>query len=201
MPLDVLISLIGIAVAGAWTPGPNNALVASSGARFGIRRTIPHIVGIGVGFPIMIFCVAIGLGQLFQQSAVLREIIRYGGIILLLFVAWNIATAGDPTKNGKNTRPFSFIQAAGFQWINPKAWVMAIGISAQYVNADAPVFTALIVSAIFLVVGFGSASSWAMFGAVMQRWLGSSNRLRLFNFTMAALIVLSVLIIFFAELS
>ncbi len=201
MPLDVLLSLIGIAVAAAWTPGPNNALVASSGARFGIRRTIPHIIGIGVGFPIMIFCVAIGLGQIFQQSAVLREIIRYGGIVLLLFVAWNIARAGDPTKNGKNTRPFSFVQAAAFQWVNPKAWVMAIGISAQYVSSDAPVFTALIVSTVFLVVGFGSASSWAMFGAVMQHWLGSNNRLRIFNFTMAALIVLSVFIIFFAELA
>ena len=201
MPIDALISLIGIAMAAAWSPGPNNALVASSGARFGFRRTFPHVMGIGIGFPVMIFCIAIGLGQLFQQSILLREILRYGGIFVLLFVAWQIANAKGKAKKEQSGKPFSFLKGAAFQWINPKAWVMAIGISAQYVKPDALFTTALIVASVFLVVGFGSASSWTAFGAGMQRWLNTDNRLRIFNVTMAGLIVLSVLFIASAELA
>jgi len=201
MPFDALISLIGIAIAAAWTPGPNNALVANSGARFGFRRTLPHVAGIGVGFPFMIFCIAVGLGQLFQQSTFLREAVRIGGVIVLLFLAWQIATADQNTKKKQSAKPFSFLQAAAFQWVNPKAWVMAISISAQYVISDNLFATALTVSIVFLVVGFGSASSWTAFGVGMQRWLNTRNRLRLFNFTMAGLIVLSVLFIILAELS
>lgn len=201
MPLDVLISLIGIAMAAAWTPGPNNTLVANSAARFGFRRSIPHVTGIGLGFPFMIFCVAIGLGQLFQQSQFLREAVRIGGIFVLLFLAWQIATSSKKTKKLKSAKPFSFVQAAAFQWINPKAWVMAISISAQYVLPEALITTALTVAAVFLVVGFCSASSWAAFGVGMQRWLNTSIRLQVFNLVMAGLIVFSVVIIAFAELT
>lgn len=201
MPLDAFISLITLAIAAGWTPGPNNALVASSGARFGFRATLPHVTGIAVGFPVMIFLIAVGLGQVFQQSSVLREIVRIGGILVLLWVAWKIATASGSATDEKTGKPFRFIEAAAFQWINPKAWVMSIGISAQFVNPVTPVRSALIVSAVFFVVGFGSASSWTLFGTVMQRWLNTHNRLRIFNISMAALIVLSVFAIVFAELS
>ncbi|MBV1863721.1 MAG: LysE family translocator [Rhodobacteraceae bacterium] len=201
MPIDALISLIGIAMAAAWSPGPNNALVASSGARFGFRRTFPHVAGIGIGFPVMIFCIAIGLGQLFQQSTLLREILRFGGIFVLLFVAWQIANSAGKATKKQSGKPFSFLKGAAFQWVNPKAWVMAIGISAQYVKPDALFSTALIVASVFLIVGFGSASSWTAFGAGMQRWLNTDNRLRIFNVTMAGLIVLSVLFIASAELA
>ena len=200
MPPDTLISLIGLAVAAAWTPGPNNALVASSGARFGLRRTLPHIAGIGIGFPFMVFCIALGLGQLFQQSAVLREAVRIGGVVVLLWVAWKIATATGNARGEKSDRPFTFLESAAFQWINPKGWVMAISISAQFVSAAALLTSSAIVAAVFLVVGFGSATGWTLFGVAMQRWLNTSNRLRVFNVSMALLIVLSVALIVFAEL-
>ncbi len=195
MPTDALFSLIGLVMAAAWTPGPNNALVASSGARFGLRRTLPHIAGIGIGFPFMVFCIALGLGQLFQQSAMLREAVRLGGIIVLLWIAWKIATSNRGVNGANADRPFTFMQSAAFQWINPKAWVMAIGISAQFVNAAAPITSSAIVALVFLVIGFGSASSWTMFGVAMQNWLNTQNRLRVFNITMALLIVVSVVLI------
>lgn len=192
MTLDTFLSLISLAIGAAWTPGPNNVLVANSGARFGFRATLPHITGIGFGFPFMIFCVGAGLGQVFAQSALLREGLRIGGALVLIWVAWNIATARGAAQAGASKKPFTFVQAAAFQWINPKAWVMAIGISAQFVTPVAPLKTALIVSAVFVVVGFGSASTWALFGAALQNWLRVGNRLRVFNIMMALLIVLSV---------
>ncbi len=192
MSPDTFLSLFSLAIGAAWTPGPNNVLVANSGARFGFRASLPHIAGIGLGFPFMIFCVGAGLGQVFAQSALLREGLRIGGAIILLWVAWNIATARGAAKAGTSKKPFTFIQAAAFQWINPKAWVMAIGISAQFVIPAHPIQTALIVSMVFVMVGFGSASTWAFFGAALQNWLRIGNRLRVFNVSMALLIVLSV---------
>ncbi len=201
MSPDTLLSLISLAIGAAWTPGPNNVLVANSGARFGFRPTLPHIAGIGFGFPFMIFCLGAGLGQVFAQSALLREGLRIVGAIVLLWVAWNIASARGAAKVGAGEKPFTFLQGAAFQWINPKAWVMAIGISAQFVTPDSPFVTALIVAVVFVIVGFGSASTWAFFGAALQNWLRVGNRLRVFNLSMALLIVASVFFLFTENLT
>ena len=200
MPLETFLSLIGLAIAAAFTPGPNNTLVATSGARFGLRATLPHISGVGIGFPVMIFIIAMGLGQVFQQSALLREAVRLLGMLILLWLAWKIATSRGALGESQNARPFSFIQSAAFQWINPKAWVMAVGVTAQFVSAQAPLRSAIIVALVFVVAGFCSATTWTLFGVGMQRWLNTSNRLRVFNLAMAGLIVLSVLGIAAAEL-
>ena len=119
MDLYSLFTLILLAASSAFTPGPNNALVAASGVNFGYRRTLPHIFGIALGFAVMIFIIGLFIGQLFQQSAVLRELLRWAGVFLLLYVAYKIATAGGLTDSGGQSRPFRFIEAAGFQWINP----------------------------------------------------------------------------------
>ncbi len=200
MPSDVFISLISLAIAAAWTPGPNNALVASSGARFGLYRTLPHIAGIGLGFPFMIFCIAMGLGQIFQQSTMLRESLRIGGALILLWMAWKIATATGTGENSKSGKPFTFLQSAAFQWINPKAWIMAISVSAQFVSASDPFVTSSIAAGVFIVVGFGSATGWTLFGVAMQGWLRGNNRLRIFNVSMACLIVFSVAMIGISDL-
>jgi len=113
MPLDAFISLITLGIAAAWTPGPNNALVASSGARFGFRATLPHVTGIAVGFPVMIFLIAVGLGQVFQQSSVLREIVRIGGILVLLWVAWKISHGQRIGHRQKNRQTVSVYRGSG----------------------------------------------------------------------------------------
>ena len=196
MPPDLLLNLTALAMAAAWTPGPNNALVASSGATFGLRRTLPHILGIALGFPVMIFLVGLFLGELFQQSAALRETLRWAGAALLLWIAWRIATSGGIGSVSGSPRPFTFVEAAGFQWINPKGWAMAIAITAQFVTAERPLASALIVAAVFIAAGLTSATSWAVAGRALTRWLTTDRRLRHFNLAMAALIAACVVLLF-----
>jgi threonine/homoserine/homoserine lactone efflux protein len=134
MTIETFLSLLGLALAAGWTPGPNNSLVANSGARFGFRATLPHIIGIGIGFPFMVFVIAIGLGVLFEQSLYLREGVRWIGVIVLLWFAYKIATASIDGSSGGHSKPFTFWQSAAFQWINPKAWAMATSFGAAFVE-------------------------------------------------------------------
>ncbi len=230
--VETLVPLAALALAATFTPGPNNALLSASGARFGLRATLPHARGVALGFPLMVFCVALGLGQAFQQSELLREALRWGGAALMAWLAWKIASARPaPVAPGRDMpaaasaartsardavqspaptsdqgladnparspaedgdRPWSFLQAAAFQWINPKAWVMSVGIAAPFVDGGSPVRHALAAAAVFAVAGVLSTHAWAAFGAVMGRFLGQGLRLRLFNLAMAALILMGV---------
>ena len=192
MPVESLVALLGILTAAIWTPGPNNAMLASSGATFGFRRTLPHAQGVAWGFPLMLFAVAMGLGEVFARYPLLHELLRYLGAALLLWVAWRIATAAPPGSVGRKRRPFTFLQAVSFQWINPKAWVMCIGIAAQFVTGAHALREALICAAVAAAVGLPSASAWTAFGAAIGRWLGTPLKVRVFNAAMAGLIVLGV---------
>ncbi len=196
MPPETLIALMGIAFAAAWTPGPNNAMLASSGATFGLRRTFPHMMGVALGFPVMMFAVAIGLGELFRQSELLRDALRVAGTAMLIWIAWRIAHTARPGSGGRETRPFSFLQAAAFQWVNPKGWAMCIAIVAQFVSGEAPVREAAICSAAFLGAGLTSSVSWAGLGSAIGRLLSTDRRLRIFNWCMAALVAASVVLVF-----
>jgi threonine/homoserine/homoserine lactone efflux protein len=193
MSAEVLLSALAIALASLWTPGPNNAMLASSGATFGVRATVPHALGVSVGFAFMMLVVGLVLGGLFTQSALLREALRWGGAGLLLWVAWKIATAGGVTGADGRARPLRFHEAAAFQWINPKAWVMALGMTAQFVTPVAPVASASALAVLFVLAGLGSSFGWAGAGALMGRLLRTPSRLRAFNRTMGGLIALSVL--------
>lgn len=192
MTQDTLLALTVLALAMVWTPGPNNALVAASGANFGFRRSLPHVLGIAFGFALMIFVVGFFLGELFQASALLREGLRWGGAALLLWLAWKVATSGGISFGRGEPRPFTLVEAMAFQWINPKAWAMAIAISGQFILAEAPLVSAAIVGTVFVLAGLTSASGWAWAGQALSRWLATPARLRLFNVAMAGLIVASV---------
>jgi threonine/homoserine/homoserine lactone efflux protein len=192
MPPETFTALIALAVGTLFTPGPNNAMLAASGATFGFRRSIPHLLGVGIGFSAMLLIVGLALGQLFQASAVLREGLRWGGIALLLWLAWKVATSTKTGATSGAARPMSFAGAAGFQWINPKAWPMAVAATAQFIHPGDPVTTALIVTATFMTLGLLSSTAWVLAGQAIARFLTSDRRLRAFNITMALLIVLSV---------
>lgn len=194
MPLDLFASLLALSFAAAWTPGPNNALVAASGANFGLRRSLPHVLGITLGFPVMVLAVGLVLGELFQQSAALRAILRWGGAALLLWVAWQIARSGGLGSRAGAARPFTFVESAAFQWINPKGWVMAIAITAQFVRPEAPLATTGLVALAFLGAGLTSSLAWAGLGRALARWLEGPGRLRAFNAAMGALIALGVVL-------
>ncbi len=193
MPFDSILALFGILLAATWTPGPNNLMLASSGATFGLRATLPHIVGVFVGFGFMLFTVALGLGEVFDRFPVIQTVLRWAGAALLLWVAWRIANTKAPGEPGARIRPFTFLQAAAFQWINPKAWAMCVGLVGQFLNAEQPVLSAAIMAVVSMLSGATSATGWAAFGQFLQRWLKSPLRLRVFNLTMAGIIVAGVI--------
>lgn len=195
MPIDTLLTLLGIMLAAAWTPGPNNMMLAASGVNFGLRATLPHIAGVFLGFGFMIFSVGLGLGEVFERQPILQEILRWAGAALLLWVAWKIAKAKAPGEPGARTKPFTLLQAAAFQWINPKAWVMCISIIGQFLDTAHPYKSAAIIAIVSMVGGVTSATGWAWFGAMLQRWLKSPRHLHMFNYTMAGIIVAGVAIV------
>ncbi len=204
MTTETLLALTALLLATCWTPGPNNALLAASGARFGFRATVPHLMGVCLGFSLMIVLVAAGLGQLFLASELLREVLRWGGALLMLWLAWRIATAGRPGRREGRARPFTFLQAAGFQWVNPKAWLMCVGVASQIMAgargpADAIVGAGL-AGLVAVAIGLTSAAGWTGFGVGLQRWLTTDLRAHLFNGAMAALMILSVAAILRADL-
>ncbi|MGF1660462.1 MAG: LysE family translocator [Rubrimonas sp.] len=191
MSWDILAAMFALAVASTWTPGPNNILLASSGARFGWRATRPHALGVALGFPAMLFVLAFGLGEAFQRSDSLREGLRWAAVAVLMWLAWRIGTAGRAREGERAARPFTFLEAVAFQWINPKAWAMAVSAGAAFVSGAAPLREAAICAGVFALSGLGSAHAWAGFGAALRRFLSEDRRLRVFNLTMGLLIAAS----------
>ncbi len=192
MPAELIPALIALAIATLFTPGPNNAMLAASGARFGFWPTAPHFLGVATGFPLMMLCVGLALGGLFQTSALLRETLRWGGAALLLYIAWKIARTGSIGSASGSPHPMRYLSAVAFQWVNPKAWSMAVAATSQFILPTAPFTTAGIVTATFLGLGVISSMTWTYAGQAISRWLTTPARLRAFNLVMAGLIVLSV---------
>lgn len=193
----LVASIVTFAVSMSISPGPNNLMVTASGANFGFRRTIPHMLGISLGFPVMLLAVGLGIGQVLQAAPQVHEVLRYVAAAYLIYLAWRIATAGGPEAARARGRPFSFLQAAAFQWVNPKAWVIALSAIATYTTADGDaVAQILVIGAVFVVAAFLSLCVWAAFGTVIARFLTSPRALRAFNLAMAALLVLSLVPVF-----
>ncbi|MEL6768143.1 MAG: LysE family translocator [Pseudomonadota bacterium] len=196
MTADQFLALLGFALATTWTPGPNNVMLAASGATHGWRRTLPHAMGVALGFPFMVFAVALGLGEVFEAAPAFRSGLAWLGAAVMLWLAWRIGTARPAAGvdgEGAQGRPFSFVEAAAFQWVNPKAWVMSIGVSASYVSGIAPVREALLIMLVFMLAGLTSSQAWTASGAAIGRALGTGPRLRLFNATMGVLVAASAL--------
>lgn len=188
MAYDILLSLAVFAFVSSVTPGPNNLMVLASGANFGFRRTLPHMAGITTGFMIMLMLVGMGLAQLFITYPVLKTALQGISVVYMLYLAWKIATASAPVAGQQKSHPMTFIQAAFFQWVNPKAWAMAL--TAVTVYAPSQELQVLgIVALVFGLVNLPSVSSWAYLGQEMQRFLTNQRRLRAFNICMALLLV------------
>lgn len=196
MPIETLIPLFILLLAMVWTPGPNNAMLSASGAQFGHRASLPHVLGVALGFPVMLFIMAFGLGEVFLSSTLLQESLRWVGAVMLGFVAYKIATGKRSGTVGAGRRPFRFYEAVAFQWINPKAWAMAIGIVSTFITGANPLSEALIAAGLASLAGLTSANGWVWFGVWMQRWLNTELRFRLFNLTMAAIVVSGIALLF-----
>ena len=195
---DQLWSLVAFSVVSFFTPGPNNVMLLASGVNHGFRRTVPHMAGVTLGFAAMAVLVALGLGSLFRAVPRIHDVIEVVGVVYLLWLAWKIATAPtdggiDPGPAQTRTKPFSFLQAAAFQWVNAKGWVMVVSVVSIWIpeGPDAALWIA-VVFAVFVVVGAGSTVAWAALGGVIARFLHVPARLRAFNVTMAVLLVASL---------
>lgn len=192
MTYETLSALVGFAVVSSVTPGPNNLMLMTSGANFGFRRTIPHMAGISVGFGVMLILVGIGLARVFEMWPVTLLMLKIASISYLLFLAWKITRAGTPGKGETSGKPFTFLQAAAFQWVNPKAWAMALSAISLYADSSSLMSIAL-VALVFMLINFPNVSMWALIGTKVQAFLSSPRRLGIFNWSMAVLLVASVL--------
>lgn len=197
MSFDQLLALSAFALVSSITPGPNNLMLMASGANFGFRRTVPHMLGIGIGFGVMIVLVGLGLVRVFDAFPVAHVILTVIGVAYLLWLAWKIAHAVAPDAARAGARPFTFLQAALFQWVNPKAWQMALTAITLYAP-DRSMVAILWVGLVFALINLPSVSTWTVMGQQMGRILSSPARLRAFNWSMATLLVASLIPVLFA---
>ncbi len=190
MTYELLTALIGFSFVSSITPGPNNMMLMASGANFGLRRTLPHMMGVGIGFILMVFLVGIGLTQIFDLWPMSYSVLKVVSVAYLLYLAFKIATSAPKSPDAPDTekKPITFLQAAAFQWVNPKAWAMALTATTAYSGGHSfqnDIFVALI----FGAVNIPAISCWTVLGQQMRRFLTNPARLRTFNWTMGALLV------------
>lgn len=194
---DNLLPLTLFAVVGAFTPGPNNIMVMASGTAFGLRRTLPHIAGVTVGFAIVLVAFGAGLGKVFQAFPAVHQWVRIAGAAYLLYLAWRIARAGDPTADENLRRPLTFLEAALFQWLNVKALTLAVGVVTAFTTVGGNLTAELTaIVAIFSIATLATLVTWCLFGMGIKRLLSSPRALRITNLVLAALLALSVVTLF-----
>ncbi len=191
-------SALAFVVAMSATPGPNNAMVTASGASWGFARTVPHMLGISIGFPLMLVAVAFGAGEMLRAYPWIHGALRWVGAAYLLWLAWRIATAEPATRDGgdpRGGRPLTFLQAALFQWVNPKAWIIAVGAVVTFTTAGHGdvLARALLLAVMFMAVTLPTTAMWTSVGVGAARLLRTRRALRVFNLMMAALLVVSLL--------
>ncbi|MEM7318336.1 MAG: LysE family translocator [Pseudomonadota bacterium] len=191
MSYDILLALITFAFVSSITPGPNNLMLMASGANFGFRRTIPHMLGIGLGFTFMVLIVGAGLVQVFDLYPLSYTVLKAFSVLYLLFLAWKIAHAAPAKAEAVAGVPLTFLQAAAFQWVNPKAWAMALTAITAYAP-DQTIRAIVIVALAFGATNLPSVSVWTVLGQQMARLLTNPRRLVVFNWTMALLLVGSI---------
>jgi threonine/homoserine/homoserine lactone efflux protein len=193
MPLQLFLAQVVFASVMAFTPGPNNVLLAASGVNFGFMRTMPHMLGVTIGFDVLLIAGAVGVGFLFTAFPALQTAIKVCGAIYMLYLAWKVATAHQgEAKDETPAKPFTFMQAAAFQWINPKALVAVIGGIALYVRPGYERIDFLVMLVVMTAATIGAVALWTGFGVALRRFLRDPARARIFNISMAVLLVVSI---------
>jgi threonine/homoserine/homoserine lactone efflux protein len=191
------LALIVFAITTCVTPGPNNTMLMASGLNYGIRRSLPHFLGICLGFPTMVVAIGLGLAGLFEQYPLLHVALKLAGCAYLSYLAYKIASAPISNHSESQGKPFSFLQAAAFQWVNPKAWVLAVGamVSFTVIGENYPL-QVVVIALIFLLFGTPCILLWLWFGAALKSVMQQPSMLRLFNVSMAILLMASLTPVF-----
>jgi threonine/homoserine/homoserine lactone efflux protein len=193
--LELWASMAVFAFVTSVTPGPNNMMLLASGVNFGTRATLPHMLGISCGHFIMLMAVGLGLGELFIRVPVIYPVMQVLGMTYMLYLAWGIVRSGAPSAQdeaNQSAKPLGFWGAAAFQWVNPKAWVMTLGFFSNYLPQEAGVLLIGAASLLFSLINFPSIAVWAVMGARMGHYLQVDLYRRIFNWTMAVLLVASM---------
>ncbi|WP_319024736.1 LysE family translocator [Microbulbifer hainanensis] len=190
--LETLLPIVLFTFSTSITPGPNNLMIMSSGLNYGVNRSLPHLLGICLGFPAMIVAIGLGLGALFSQFPVLHEIIRWVGIAYLLYLAWAIARTRE-IGSADRSKPFTFLQAVAFQWVNPKGWIMAVGALAAFTSTGSEMWIDVArIALTFIAIGGPCIIVWMLFGVGLKQVLNNPAHLRRFNIAMGLLLAASV---------
>jgi threonine/homoserine/homoserine lactone efflux protein len=193
MSPESLTALALFALVSSITPGPNNLMLLASGANFGFRSSLPHMVGISLGFMGMALLVGLGLAQVFERVPALAGWLKWLGVAYMLYLAWRVARAGAPGEGSAGRgRPLGFWGAAAFQWVNPKAWMMALGTFGTYVPATQGWAVIAAAAALFAAINLPSVAVWALFGSALRGLLQSRRNALIFNHAMAALLLASL---------
>jgi threonine/homoserine/homoserine lactone efflux protein len=197
MSQSLLWAFVVFAAVMAFTPGPNNIMLLSSGVTYGLRRTVPHVLGVTFGFAFMVGAVGFGLGAVFLTYPTLQFLLKYAGAAYLIYLAALIAMSGPARPEQDNGRgPMTFWGAAMFQWVNAKGWVMVIGTITAYAAIASYPWNILAQTAVSFVMAAGSALTWALFGTALRPVLTSERLVRAFNVLMAVLLLASLYPVF-----
>ena len=193
MSLDLLAALAAFALVSSITPGPNNLMLMTSGTHFGFRRTVPHLLGVTGGFVIMTIMIGLGVASLFKAFPLSFEVLKWASVAYLLYLAWHIATApplSEPSDAPElDRKPMTFFQAALFQWINPKAWTMALTAVTAYAPKTNPLLGLTVIAVVFGAINLPAVSLWTLMGVQMRRFLSNPRIQRTFNIVAALLLV------------
>ncbi len=189
---DVFFALLMFCVVAGVTPGPNNMMLMASGVNFGVRRTLPHLAGVVLGFSVMVALVGLGLDAIFRLAPWALPLMRWAGAAYLAWLAWRIATSGAAKEGAAAGRPLGLLGAAAFQWINPKGWVMAVSALTAFAVSANYTTSVIVVALTCLFVSVPCSGVWVLFGAGMRRILADPRRARPFNWTMGALLIASI---------
>lgn len=191
------ISLIIFCTATLFTPGPNNFMLMASGFAFGLKKSIPHILGVTFGFSALTLLVGLGLGKIFLTYPSLYTLLKFGGGFYILYLAYLTIRAGAITTNGQSQRsPLTFFQACMFQLVNPKGWMMAVSGTSAFEHIAIYPMNMFVISGTFCALGLLSSLAWASGGTYIQPFLTSPSRAKIFNYIMGSLLVLSIIPIF-----
>lgn len=191
--MEIYLPIFLFCLSSSITPGPNNIMLMTSGLNFGVRRTVPHLLGVNIGFPLMVAAIGLGLGYVFISHPVIHTPVKLIGAAYLLFLAWKIANSASPKSKDKQNKPLTFLQAAIFQWVNPKAWVIAIGAIATFTTIEDYNYKLLIILTGYLILGGISMLVWLLFGASLQKIIRNQGHIQYFNILMGVVLAASVI--------
>jgi len=196
MTPQLIFAVLTYAFVTSITPGPNNTMLLASGVNFGVTRTLPHLMGVSWGFAFMAVIMGLGMGQIFDRWPVLLVMLKWLGVVYIVYLAWRIWQSSAPQSDGaahaKRSKPLGFWAAVAFQWVNIKAVFMAISVMALYAGDQPSWQMVMTIALLFTLVNMACCGSWVLFGAAVRRWLQNPVVLRAFNAVMAIGLLMSL---------